>query len=302
MASKHGNMSIAEKHYRQSLLKLKFDASAQFEEKGVPMEEDHDALLETELSALENFFSESIGEKAEQAASRPRRESLVQMQRRGSSSYMDMRALLTGEVEPTRQDMGSKGASRRRSSMSFRSATPELSATEKMRNQVASVLYNEDIQLPGQAKAERMKRIHRPVTPAELLSAQPPAPLGAVPPLLSRAQDQPEETHYSYFRRRAKVDSVNPLYRRMMAWKSEATRRAFRYHLPSSTLSPSAGASRCSPDDFAGDFSMLDSVFDDSYFDSPRSPARNRPEWPNPRADEIRRYVPRPNSPPRSAR
>eukprot|EP00929_Paragymnodinium_shiwhaense_P001479 TRINITY_DN101700_c0_g1_i1.p1 TRINITY_DN101700_c0_g1~~TRINITY_DN101700_c0_g1_i1.p1 ORF type:complete len:291 (+),score=52.06 TRINITY_DN101700_c0_g1_i1:87-959(+) len=280
--------SIAERHHRQSILKIKMTAAEDFAGKDVPMEEDTRDTLQLEIEALANFFSPEKGREAE-AKICEKQTAAYKMQRRCSRESLSVGRTSEDLMEAHLPQGFSPSNARRASNVN-------INRRSSFRTQVATVLYTDDFEVPGAEKLARLKHVHRPVTPAELLDAKPPAPIGAVPPLLER-QDQPDETHYSYFSRKNPFDSVNPLYRRMMAWKSEVIKKTFKCHGHLSSSAPgSRAAGRRQDDDF--DYVLYESTCVPSYDGlglgaNSKSGNMSRIAWPNPRAEPAQRMVPK---------
>lgn len=82
-------------------------------------------------------------------------------------------------------------------------------------------------ELPAQLMLARraQERIHRPVSPRELVEARNPAPLSIAdfPPIFRRAAERPQETHYAYFTRH--IPEERPELRKALQRRAESTRR-----------------------------------------------------------------------------
>lgn len=254
--------------------KCKIDFSKEFEEKGIPLEEDLDAANLRELNALGNFFgmegnevqSRCDGVMSFAAAALSSTTSRAQQELSPEAACLKAKGLLWKKVharrarleatpesiavgenveqspraevaETLRLPVHAWSAPDPSTSLTQSPKSPKRSPPERSRGinfsdtltPAGTVEHSMDSELPTQVKfAKRaQERIHRPVTPRELVEARPPAPLSITdfPPIFRRAIERPQETHYSYFTRR--IPEERPELRKVMQKRAECTRRVF---------------------------------------------------------------------------
>mmetsp|Transcript_73131 Transcript_73131/g.192906 ORF Transcript_73131/g.192906 Transcript_73131/m.192906 type:complete len:265 (+) Transcript_73131:3-797(+) len=112
-----------------------------------------------------------------------------------------------------------------RSSSSWHRASHARSFSLSVAKEALATISNVGAQAVDDKAAQ--KRMHRPVTPSELVEASKPRPI-SVPPIFPKMSDRPRESHYSYFTR--KIPGERPDHRRVMWGRAAGTRKVYHFN------------------------------------------------------------------------
>lgn len=242
--------------------KLKLDFSKEFEEKGIPLEDRPEEVNQRELTALGSFFGIPDGEggrkKGVMAFAAIAIASTVKSPvtpeaaslKAGSMLWKRLKArkgLLAAQhsslaLSPTSRSLPSSSLGDiLASGGKLQSPTAQPCSSWRSRNSTkpfirpgSNVMIPFDLEykldeneLPIGFGQHAHERIHRPVTPRELVEACAPTPLSITdfPPIFRRAAERPQETHYAYFTRR--IPEERPELRKVLERRTVCTRRQF---------------------------------------------------------------------------
>jgi hypothetical protein len=207
---------------------------------------------------------------------------------KASSSSAQRPATVDGRGRPqtTRSHMGSTDglAPWRPAGAPFRPAkSPRMNSASPLRSTAGEGLpgsRNDDggsiggtsifVPEPAPHADEAHQRLHRPVTPRELVQATAPVPISINPLFKRRGESKKQETHYDYFTR--KIPGESPKYREVMQWRASTTRKVFNYGTAGAETSQSWASPR----------RARDSSRDSGAQDGSQSPARRGNEGGSP--------------------
>uniref|UniRef100_A0A7S1LMT5 Uncharacterized protein n=1 Tax=Alexandrium catenella TaxID=2925 RepID=A0A7S1LMT5_ALECA len=233
--------------------KCKLDFSREFEQKGIPLQDDPDERNAKDMVQLTQFFGMEEAEvqhrQSQLPIAWPSEEDITLGQAVAGlkaktvlwRKVQERRALRLAELqEPAVEAPVEKAVEKAVGKVPFLLAVPESSqpAVERRRTwglSLCDALIDggaadhsmEACDISGRFAKSANERIHRPVTPRDLLDARPPVQLslGDFPPIFERNRDRPQESHYNYFSRR--IPEERPELRKVMELRAQNTRRLY---------------------------------------------------------------------------